>query len=235
MDIVIVKNLDIIDVKLKKLCEHISCEKRSKANKLLNKNDKIQTIVADIIIRIQLIKHFNIRNESICFNKNIYGKPYVEKIKNFHFNISHSGEYVAVAISKQKVGIDIEKIKNIDYFDIAENFFTNKELKYIMRPNKQESLERFYDIWTLKESYIKFNGKGLSIPLDSFTIFFDDDGSIKAIDNNCCTNNIFNQINILPGYKLSICRLNNERFYIKILNQNEIIDYFLKLIKKENI
>ncbi|WMJ80657.1 hypothetical protein RBU49_17930 [Clostridium sp. MB40-C1] len=126
MDIVIVKNLDIIDEKLKKLCEHISCEKRSKANKLLNKNDKIQTIVADIIIRIQLIKHFNIRNENICFNKNIYGKPYVEKIKNFHFNISHSGEYVAVAISKQKVGIDIEKVKNIDYFDIAKNFLLIK-------------------------------------------------------------------------------------------------------------
>ncbi|MBB6714148.1 4'-phosphopantetheinyl transferase family protein [Clostridium gasigenes] len=235
MDIFIVKTLNVKDEKIKKMCEHISCEKRIKVNKFVNKNDKIQTIVADILIRDQLIKKFNIRNENISFNKNTYGKPYVEKIQNFNFNISHSGEFVVVAISEHEIGIDIEKINSIEYFDIAKNFFSNEEVRYIICPNEQESLERFYEVWTLKEAYIKFNGKGLSIPLNSFTIFFDKDNSIKVVDRNEYNNHIFNQINILPGYKLSLCRLNNESIDIKIINQNELIDYFLELIEKENI
>lgn len=233
--IVIIKTLDVRDEKIKKICEHISYEKRIKVNKFVNKKDKIQTIVADILIRSKLIKKFDIRNENISFNKNIYGKPYVDKIKKFKFNISHSGEYVVAAISGQEVGIDIEKIENIEYFDIAKNFFAKEELEYIISQNKQESLERFYDIWTLKESYIKFNGKGLSIPLNTFAIFFNNDNSIKVNDNNHYTNHIFNQINIVAGYKLAVCRLNNELFNIKIVNQNELINHFLELVEKENI
>ncbi|SHI99269.1 4'-phosphopantetheinyl transferase [Clostridium cavendishii DSM 21758] len=233
MDVIIIKTLNIQDENLQKLCTYISCERRTKINKFINKNDKIQTLIAEILIRTKVIKDFNVKNESISFNKNIYGKPYLEKFKNFYFNISHSGNYVAIAINNQEVGIDIEEIKDIEYFDIAKNFFTNEEFNYISIPNKKKSLERFYEIWTLKESYIKFKGQGLSIPLDSFRII-DNDTNLKLISNNDCANYTFNNLNILSDYKLSICRLDNESFNIKTLNQDELISYFLELVEKEN-
>ncbi len=67
------------------------------------------------------------------------------------------------------VGVDIEKIRPID-FAIAERFFTASEYRLLMDTAEQERLQLFYTLWTLKESYIKFVGKGLSIPLDSFAI-----------------------------------------------------------------
>ncbi|MGG7177905.1 4'-phosphopantetheinyl transferase family protein [Clostridium paraputrificum] len=233
--IFIIKTLDVEDEKLNKICEYICCEKRTRVNKLFNKKDKIQTLIAEILIRGHLIENYNMKNEAIFFEKNSYGKPYVKTVENFHYNISHSGEFVVVAISEYEIGIDIEEIKGIEYIDIAKNFFTNNELEYITSVNDGRGLERFYDIWTLKEAYIKFKGIGLSIPLNSFAISFYKDNSITVNEEFYCAKYLLNQINIIPGYKLSICKTNNESLEVKKLNQNELINHFFELIEKENI
>lgn len=98
-----------------------------------------------------------------CLTKlhfNNYGKPYIDQI-NF-FNLSHSGNYVICAFYKEEIGIDIEEIKELE----IENFksiFTEQEKSYLKASPK--SLKDFFRFWTIKESVIKAEGKGLSIPL----------------------------------------------------------------------
>jgi len=106
--------------------------------------------------------------EKIIIKTTKFGRPILHKpkIKNFNFNISHSGEYVAIAIGNKKIGVDIEKIKPIG-MEIAKNCFAPEELEYIQK-NKKNQLVIFYTIWTLKESYIKAVGKGMSLSLKSF-------------------------------------------------------------------
>lgn len=227
IDVIIIKTIDLEDEKLKKICKYVSLDKRNKVDRLLNKNDKVQTIIPEILIRTRLFEDLN--SKKIQFNKNEYGKPYIENMEKFLFNISHSGEYIVVAISDSEVGIDIEEIKDIEYIDIARNFFSSEESDYIIGSNKKNGLERFYDVWTLKEAFIKFKGKGLSIPLNSFTIAIDKDKNIRI---NNSSDYIFNRIHILPGYKLSICSLNNEDLNVEILNQSELINCFLNLVER---
>ncbi|MBW9154622.1 4'-phosphopantetheinyl transferase superfamily protein (plasmid) [Clostridium estertheticum] len=109
----------------------------------------------------------NIKNESIYFSNNQYGKPYLYGLENQCFNISHSGKWVVCGWSTHEIGIDIEVVNDID-LDIARDHFCEAEYLSIMNTNVDEQKKIFFDFWTLKESYIKYKGCGLLIPLNSF-------------------------------------------------------------------
>lgn len=87
-------------------------------------------------------------------------KPYFND--SIDFNISHSGEYVICAISlTNKIGIDVEEIKNIPYDDFTNNFSV-KEWEEIL---KRDDFQGFYKYWTQKEAFLKAIGMGLNVPL----------------------------------------------------------------------
>lgn len=75
---------------------------------------------------------------------------------------------IAVAISNNPVGVNVEKIREIDV-RIAKRFFTECELNYIKK-DRNCIYEHFFEIWTKKEAYIKYIGKGLSVSLNSFDV-----------------------------------------------------------------
>ena len=153
---------------LEELYSYISKEKIKKIRKYKKVEDIYRSAIGEALIRMIIIRKFGLNNKEINFSFNKYGKPFIKKISNFYFNISHSGEWVVCGIGKTPLGIDIEKIDQLD-INIAKHFFSKQEYNDIYH-KKNDRLEYFYSIWTLKESYIKALGKGLHIPLNSFTI-----------------------------------------------------------------
>ena len=93
------------------------------------------------------------------------GKPYFKDFPDLHFSISHSGQMVLVALSDRVVGADIQEWKELKA-DIAGRFFHPKETAYLRGLPASASEKAFFDLWCLKESYIKYTGEGLSQPLD---------------------------------------------------------------------
>lgn len=67
------------------------------------------------------------------------------------------------------MGVDVERIRSAD-LKIARRFFTDNEYRYITKTGSDIDI-RFFEIWTKKEAFIKYIGKGLSIPLNSFDVF----------------------------------------------------------------
>lgn len=126
----------------------------------------------EIIIKA-LLNFFGINISFSDFLKGENGKPYIKNLPDFHFNISHSENAVAVSISDSEVGIDCEKLRNAD-LRIAKRRFTEKEYTYIIKDSSETDL-RFFEIWTKKEAYLKFCGKGITLPLNSFDVT---DGSL---------------------------------------------------------
>ncbi|QAA33941.1 4'-phosphopantetheinyl transferase family protein [Clostridium manihotivorum] len=210
MKIYAVKISEISKEKMDELYELIDSEKKCRIEKFINTKDKIRTLIGEILIRTIVIDNLNIHNKCISFNKNQYGKPYLESYPSFNFNISHSGEYVLCAIDDKPIGVDVEEIKPIDCEGIVKSFFTEEEFEYIVSKELKFSLNRFYEILTLKESYIKCCGQGLSIPLSSFSIQIDQSKDIKVIKHNEYTQHAFKLFNIDSGYKVAVCSISKE-------------------------
>lgn len=91
------------------------------------------------------------------------GKPYFSNYPQFHFSISHSGDYAVCAVSEKEVGVDIQEIRPVKT-DIAKRFFTEDEKAWIA-----QDARHFFRIWSAKESYVKLTGRGMAEGLTTFT------------------------------------------------------------------
>lgn len=229
MKIYAVEISDITEETLNKLCLFIDSEKKYKVKRFINKKDKIRTLIGEILIRAIIIEELGIINKCIIFEKNKYGKPYLEGYENFKFNISHSGKFVVCAIDDKSIGIDIEEVKHIEHKGIAKSFFTENEFDYIIKGDLSTQLDKFYNIWTLKESYIKCAGKGLNMPLKSFSINIDKCENIKKILDSEHNEYIFRILHIDLGYKVAVCSLNKKiSSDIIIIDQNNLINRYFE-------
>ena len=86
-----------------------------------------------------------------------------------HFNVSHSADWVCVAIGRSELGVDIERIlTDCDWETIAETFFHPKERELLRTARLEARRETFFEIWTRKEAYLKGIGLGLSGDPSSF-------------------------------------------------------------------
>ncbi|WP_152537427.1 4'-phosphopantetheinyl transferase family protein [Aquimarina pacifica] len=95
-----------------------------------------------------------------------YNRPYIDD--SIDFNISHSGEYVVCAIGKNvRLGIDVEKIAEVDFNDF-QGVMTPEEWEIIHV--SEDSKRSFFNYWSIKESMIKADGRGVSIPLQEIRI-----------------------------------------------------------------
>jgi 4'-phosphopantetheinyl transferase len=161
-----------IDGKTDSLSKYLSLVSDKKQKRLMRYRfieDVKRSLFGELIVRWEYMNKLGIKNKHIVFETNEYGKPFVRGINNFHFNITHSGLWVMAAFSSSHIGIDIEVVKPIE-LDIARKFFSKEEYCDILNQSSEKRLEYFYKLWTLKESYIKAMGNGLSISLNSFTM-----------------------------------------------------------------
>ncbi len=100
----------------------------------------------------EVLRLNGITNYRLYYNE--YGKPYLESGELF-FNLSHSGEYVACAISDKEIGIDIQKVCMKKH--AMKKICTLEELAWI------KTAEDFTRVWAIKESYAKAKGKGIAL------------------------------------------------------------------------
>ena len=145
----------------------VASEKRRRIERLSNRRDAVNMLIGDIIARKAICRRTGLTNKSLVFRLNQYGKPFLENGTDIYFNISHSGNFAVCALNSETVGIDIEIIKKAN-LKVAKRFFCPDEHEFITKANKIN--EAFYKIWTMKESFVKWEGKGLSTPLDSFSV-----------------------------------------------------------------
>ena len=194
-------NLNIEQNTIEKMLQIITDENRERFYKFRFKEDSLRTLYGEIIVRYVLTTQFAIKNEEIKILRTSYGKPFIENVP-LHYNISHSGEWVACAFASREVGIDIEMIKDVD-MKIAERYFCEYEYDSLLSISDKDRINYFYKLWTLKESYLKWLGTGISTSLNSFG-FMICDSQILFSDKERNIVPYFKQYPI-NNYKLSVC------------------------------
>ncbi len=177
----------------------------------LKSNSEISDLAWSHVLQLAS-QDLRIPKESITVKKGIHGKPYFDGYREWQFNISHTSEMIAIAMSDKPVGIDIEKIQKQD-LRIAERFFTDTEHSYINDADSDaDKNKRFLEVWTKKEAYIKFTGEGMSRPINSFCVF---DVLAK------------NQTVYWDGYILSVCCSNqaDSEFAVEYCTESVFANY----------
>lgn len=149
-----------------RLLPFIPEEKRARINKFYHWQDAQRTLLGYSMISYLLTREFGLEKEKICFHFDEYGKPRIEE-KEVFFNLSHAGEWIVCGISHKIIGVDVEQITAID-LTLAERFFAPVEVADLFQLPRELRDDYFFKLWTLKESYIKAEGRGISIPLNSF-------------------------------------------------------------------
>lgn len=179
---------------------------QAKIHRFRQPEDQLRTLCGELLLQRYALERWRIPPSGLVKKYNAYGKPELAEYPSCHYNISHSGDWVVAAFDYNPVGIDIETAANPIEISIAERFFSPTEVSLLQEQNEEQQQSLFYDLWTLKESYIKAEGAGLSIPLDSFSFEFQEHNKIKFYrSGKPDTSWYFKQYRIAPGYALAVC------------------------------
>lgn len=123
-------------------------------------------VIGGALARYMLWKEFCIPWDAhIAYGE--FGKPYLSDYPDAHFNISHSGQYVACVVCNRPVGVDVQEITPY-HPDVAAKVCSNVELTQIEASGNQAA--EFIKIWTIKEAYLKMLGSGLGHGLQAAEI-----------------------------------------------------------------
>ena len=145
------------------LMEMLPKERQQKIQRRLQKKARVQSLGAGLLLNAVLPK-YKVQPDALFRNE--HGKP---EIPGVHFNLSHSGDLVVCAVSEKPVGCDVEKLRKAPE-RFAGHFFCENERNYLKAAADDKYDETFFRLWTLKESYMKMTGEGMSLPLDAFEV-----------------------------------------------------------------
>jgi 4'-phosphopantetheinyl transferase len=126
------------------------------------------------MLRLLLGRYLGADPARLRFNVNAFGKPSLAGMPSTRmtFNLSHSEDAVVIAITEGRdLGVDVEAIRTVsDAEAIARRHFAAAERDRLAGAAANERDRVFLRLWTRKEAYVKAEGRGLSIPLDSFDV-----------------------------------------------------------------
>ena len=108
-----------------------------------------------------------------------HGKPRIAHpavTPALYFNLAHTPGLVvcAVSVAHESVGADVERLdRRMEILDLADRYFSGSEVRALRALPSSGRLRRFVALWTLKESYLKARGVGLTQPLHQFSFLLD--------------------------------------------------------------
>ncbi|CAG7594737.1 4'-phosphopantetheinyl transferase Sfp [Paenibacillus solanacearum] len=182
---------------------YITEDKRAKLLRFRQEEDRQRGLWAELLVRSVICRELAIANRAIVFAYNAYGKPELAGETGLQFNVSHSGRWVVCLTDEHPVGVDIEQIAPLDR-EVAHSVFTEAEVQYVEgATHSADRHNRFFQVWTAKESCIKAVGKGLSLPLQNFSVVPAIQESGTAIIEGESWQ--LRQLVIDPAYRLTAC------------------------------
>ncbi|MGR5001077.1 4'-phosphopantetheinyl transferase family protein [Vibrio celticus] len=164
------------------LQKRLTTDEIAKVERYRMPSSQTQALYVRNYLRKVLSSYSDLMPEAWRFEYGEKGKPSLAAEQQFktglNFNISHSKEHLLIAVCQREgkpvqLGVDIEHARSSTNIDsIMKHYFSDKELADLLELSKELQRERFFDLWALKESYIKATGKGLATSLRSFSFDF---------------------------------------------------------------
>jgi 4'-phosphopantetheinyl transferase len=143
----------------------LSAAEQERASRFAFEKDQARFVSCRASLRILLGRYTGVAPRSIVFRYEPQGKPALSGLAGWQFNVSHSRDLAAIAISRDDaVGIDLELI-NPDFprSEVAPDILGIDELRDLAALPGAEQAAYFFQLWTLKEALLKSAGSGFSL------------------------------------------------------------------------
>lgn len=153
----------------------MSASEREQQQRFVFEKDRHRYLVTRALVRTVLSQYASAPAAQLAFVANDYGKPALAGAPpDLAFNVSHAGNLVVLAVTRGgALGVDTEGVESrMTIDDLADRYFAREEADDLRAQPAGLRQQRFFEYWTLKESYIKARGMGLSLPLDRFGFRF---------------------------------------------------------------
>ena len=170
---------------------------------------KIQHDAAWKLFEYVLKKEYGVELSSCNISRNRWGKPGLKEYPDIHFSISHNKNMAVCVVSGDEVGIDIETMGRTCSESVWRRMLSDEEYKRLTGISDENERDReFLKHWTLKESYGKAIGTGLSYDYKSVAFNISDAGIACNV----------------PDYRLwqTVVKKNDEEFVISVCKKQTI-------------
>ncbi|MGN5755667.1 4'-phosphopantetheinyl transferase family protein [Acinetobacter calcoaceticus] len=123
-------------------------------------------LISRVLVKTVLADKLGISPYEVNIQLHPNGKPFVQGSKAVYFNLTHSADVIILAVTEEgEIGVDIEKVDREFEWMRVDSVLDLSEIEWIKEKELTDSssvFQRFFQIWTLKESYIKCTGEGMS-------------------------------------------------------------------------
>lgn len=163
----------------------ISPERAEKARRYRFPADQKRCIAGGLLLRRFL--------GDVAVYTDSFGKP--RAASGVCFNLSHSGDWVLLAVSDKEIGCDIERLHQADALRMGKVVFTESEMALLC--GSRDRLGKFYELWTKKEALLKCMGKGFHRAAKSVDVCggtFAEDGHVYTMGTK-----------LFADYAVSVC------------------------------
>ncbi len=157
----------------------------ARAAKFVFEPHRRRYLLTRALVRTVLSRYFpHLTPSDWRFEVNSYGCPRVAldqlQGRSLRFNLSHTDDLVVLAVREYgAVGVDVELWDRSANLDVAEHFFSAREVAALRVLHLAEQRQRFMELWTLKESYIKARTMGLALSLNQFGFEFSEPAGVQ--------------------------------------------------------
>jgi 4'-phosphopantetheinyl transferase len=205
---------DLTQAECEGLFSFVSLEKQERVKRFSFFEAMRNSLLGDVLARIELCRVTGLSNNELEFDVNPYGKPFLVNTSGVHYNISHAGNYIACVVSDVPVGVDVELVRPVDV-GVVERFFASDEQAYVLLSKDEVQSERFFEVWTKKESRLKCEGKSLLEFLSSFSVL--NSSELSRVFYHCISNS-----GELVGY---VCSSKKESPSIRVIDTFRLLQY----------
>ncbi|MGM0669106.1 MAG: 4'-phosphopantetheinyl transferase family protein [Gemmatimonadota bacterium] len=139
----------------------LSVDERARAGRFHRDTDRRRFEAGRGHLRRILGRHLSVPAESIVFRYSETGKPGLDGPGDVGFSVSHSHNLLLIGLGRGVLGVDVELPRPMpDMYAVAGMVFTGKEVDWMNEGSSDGNRERFFRLWTAKESLLKGMGVG---------------------------------------------------------------------------
>jgi 4'-phosphopantetheinyl transferase len=191
----------------------MTTEERDQYRRFRFERDRRLFLATRVLVRTVLSRYASVAPADWRFAAGVHGKPHVAHpplTPSIHFNLANTSGLVACAVSvaHEAIGVDVERAQELaDAMPLAERYFAAREIQALRALPVAEQPRRFVAYWTLKESYIKARGLGLTLPLDQFSFCLADGRIAVDFDHRLADDSTrwrFSLLDMSPQHVLAV-------------------------------